>query len=249
MDNTLYVGLSRQAALQRQMDVVANNLANMNTTGFKSENVVFRQYVQDSSAPTAFSSSQDDVSFVLDYGITRSMAPGPLVETGNSLDVALTDRGFLTVEGDDGTVMYTRNGHLSMGQDGTLLTPSGHPVLDIDGTPITVTPADGQITIAKDGTVSGKLGQIAQLGVVEFAPEDEGTLQKFGDSLFTSEAVPQPAVNAQVLQGMVEGSNVVPIKEMTTMMQISRAYQSTSRMLEQYQELQTQSIQRLAKIQ
>lgn len=247
MDNTLYIGLSKQAALQRQMDVVANNLANMNTTAFKRESVLFQQYVQDGAATAG--TAKDDIAFVFDYGVARNFAPGAYIQTGNSLDVALTGKGFLMVEADDGDTMYTRNGHMSITEDGTLVTSSGHPILDDAGNAITITAADRRLTIAKDGTISGNQGVIAKLGVVEFAQEDEQSIRKTGESLFSSTAAPQPAVDAQVLQGMVEGSNVEPIKEMTTMMQISRAYQQTARMLEQYQDIQNQSIQRLAKVQ
>jgi flagellar basal-body rod protein FlgF len=249
MDNILYVGLSQQTALQRQMDVVANNLANMNTTGFKRESVLFQQYVKDGADATASGSSEDDIAFVFDYGVARNFSPGAYIQTGNSLDVAVTNKGFLMVEAENGDTMYTRNGHMSIMEDGTLVTSSGHPILDDGGAPITITAADRQITIAKDGTVSGKQGIIAKLGIVEFAPQDEPSLEKGGESLFTSTATPQPAVAAQVLQGMVEGSNVEPIKEMTSMMQISRTYQRTAKMLEQYQDMQNQSIQRLAKVQ
>jgi flagellar basal-body rod protein FlgF len=248
MDNILYVGLSQQTALQRQMDVVANNLANMNTTAFKRERVLFQQYVKDGAAD-APGAADDDIAFVFDYGVARNFSPGAYIQTGNSLDVALTAKGFLMVEAENGDTMYTRNGHMSITEDGTLVTSSGRPILDDAGAPITITAADRQITIAKDGTLSGKQGQIAKLGIVEFARQDEPSIEKIGESLFTSTATPQPATDAQVLQGTVEGSNVEPIKEMTTMMQISRAYQQTAKMLEQYQDIQNQSIQRLAKVQ
>ena len=249
MDNTLYVALSQQTALERQMDVVANNLANMNTTAFKRESVLFQQYLKDTKTPAASNGQTGDIAFVFDYGVARNYSAGELIPTGNVYDVAVTDRGFLEVQGPNGETMYTRNGHMQRTADGVLVTSSGAPVLDSDGNTIDIAENELQIKIAKDGTISGSSGQLAKLAIVEFAPEDEQSIEKAGNSLFTSTAKPQPAVKAQVLQGMVEGSNVEPIKEMTTMMQIARAYEQTARMLEDYQKMQTSATTSLGKVQ
>jgi flagellar basal-body rod protein FlgF len=144
--------------------------------------------------------------------------------------------------------MYTRNGHMQRAADGTLVTSSGAPVLDADGNTIDIAENELQIKIAKDGTISGSSGQLAKLAIVEFAPEDEQSIEKAGNSLFTATAKPAPAVKAQLLQGMVEGSNVEPIKEMTTMMQIARAYEQTAHILEEYQKMQTSATNSLGKV-
>lgn len=247
MDNTLYVGLSHQMAMRRHMDVVANNLANMNTTAFKRESVLFQEYLKstNSTAP----GSSEDIAFVFDFGVARNYTAGALIETGNPLDLAVTDRGFLAVQGEDGEIFYTRNGHLSLGQDGALVTPSGYPILDVDGNEIIITEDDRSLIIAPDGTISSTAGEIAQIQLVEFAPEDEQFLRKAGDSLFETEVQPQPAVKARILQRMVEGSNVEPIKEMVQMMSISRAYQQTAKMMEQYQDMYNRSVERIGKVQ
>lgn len=246
MDNTLYVALSQQTALERQMDVVANNLANMNTTAFKRESVLFQQYLKDTGAPTA--SDKGDIAFVFDYGVARNYTPGAYITTGNTFDVAVTDRGFLEVQGPNGKTMYTRNGHMQRAADGTLVTSSGAPVLDADGNTINIAENELQVKIAKDGTISGSSGRLAKLAIVEFSPKDEQSIKKAGNSLFTTTATPQPSTKSKLLQGMVEGSNVEPIKEMTTMMQISRAYEQTARMLQQYQDLQNHTITTIGKV-
>jgi flagellar basal-body rod protein FlgF len=247
MDNTLYVGLSREMALQRHMDVVANNLANMNTTAFKRESVLFRQYLKDAHSDQP--GLPDKIAFVFDYGVGRNFTPGSYDKTGNPLDIALTGRGFMAVSGNNGETLYTKNGHMQVGSDGRLVTPSGNAIEDVNGNDIVLTGDPRSITIARDGTISGSQGPIARLSVVEFAPEDEQSIEKVGDSLFRTQAQPQPATGSEVLQGMIEGSNVEPIQEMTQMMEISRAYQNTARMLDQYQDMQNQAIERLGKVQ
>lgn len=246
MDNTLYVGLSHQMAMRRHMDVVANNLANMNTTAFKKESVVFREYLQDGG--TVDAGTPEEIAFVYDLGVARNFDPGDFVNTGNNLDIAVSGRAFMVVAGNDGSDQYTRNGHLHVDEEGRLVTSSGNALLDVDGKEIPIGADDRDINIAADGTVSSSQGRIAQIQLVEFAPGDEQELQKIGESLFTAEVEPQPAAQSKILQGMIEGSNVVPIKEMTTMMEILRSYQSTGRMLEQYQKLQTTAINKLSQV-
>jgi len=247
MDNTLYVGLSHQMAMRRHMDVIANNLANMNTTAFKKESVLFRKYLEDGGQ--AGQNMPEEIAFVYDLGISRNYKPGEYTQTGNPLDIALTERGFLEVQADNGDIFYTRNGHLQTDEDGRLVTQGGEAVLDNEGAEIVFGPDDEEITIAGDGTISSSQGQVGRLSVVEFAPDQEQSLRKAGNSLYRTDVEPEPATTARVLQGKIESSNVEPIQQMTQMIQTMRAYQSTERMLQQYQKLQSNAFRKLAKVQ
>ena len=130
MENSIYIGLSRQMALRTNMDIVANNIANMNTSGFRGQNPVFREYISD---PVK---GDDPLSFVSDYGQYQMSDPGPLTQTGNDLDVALVGKGFITVQRPDGSTGYTRDGSFHMRRDGTLVTSTDMPVMGGGSSPV-----------------------------------------------------------------------------------------------------------------
>ncbi|MEX1147277.1 MAG: flagellar basal-body rod protein FlgF [Sphingomonadales bacterium] len=245
MDSTLFVGLSHQMAMRRNMDILANNIANMNTTAFKKENVVFQEYLvrmEKTDTPAA-----RNVSYVHDTALIRDFSEGAFRSTGNPLDFALSGKSFFRVGLPDGTEAYTRNGHFRVSENGEIVTSSGYPVLDDGGEPIIIDPEDGSIDVSSDGTISTPLrGVIGRLGVVEF--EDLSALEKAGESLYATEAVPVPAEGFTLLQGMYEGSNVEPIVEMTNMMNFAKRYQSVAKLLNDLQELQGKAANRLAKI-
>lgn len=244
MDSTLFVGLSHQMAMRRNMDVLANNIANMNTTSFKRESVVFEEYLvrmNNTETPIA-----RNVSYVHDTALIRDFSEGAFKSTGNPLDFALSGRNFFRVGMPDGTEKYTRNGHFRLSDNGEIVTSSGHPVLDDGGNPIVIDGEDGTIDVAADGTLSTSLrGPIGRLGIVTF--ENLSTLEKSGESLFTAEDDPEPAENFTLLQGMYEGSNVEPISEMTQMMNFARRYQTVAKLLEDQQNLQSKANSRLAR--
>lgn len=240
MENALYVGLSQQMALQRQMEIVANNIANLNTTGFKGEQPLFEDYVMAAGPHTP-------VSYVLDRGTMRNQAPGALSLTGEPLDVALEGDGFLTVQTADGP-RYTRNGHLSMDADGRVVTSAGQPVLDDGGGEITLDEGAGAPTIAPDGTISQGTNRIGRLGVVRFA--DPQALQGAGDGLLTAGPgqAAEAAPDTRLAQGMLEGSNVQPVVEITRMVELQRRYQTMQSLLQSDAELQRSAIQRLGRV-
>ena len=153
MQNAILVGLSRQVALAREMDVVANNIANLNTTGYKADGMVFEEYL--SSAARA-DMTGTRISFVQDRGMWHNMSQGAAVQTGNPLDVAIDGPGFLVVQTPQGD-RYTRNGSLQINATGQLVTNDGYTVLG-DGGPITLQPNDRQIQISRDGTISVREG-------------------------------------------------------------------------------------------
>ena len=246
MENTLLVGLSRQIALRRELDVIANNIANIGTTGFKAENVLFEEHLARGARVDHFPAPQDRrVSFVLDRETRTNLAQGPLSHTGNSLDAAIDGDGFFVVETPQGE-RYTRAGGFAINTAGELVTPAGYRVLGNAG-PIVLDPADTEITIALDGTVSTHDEERGQLRLVRF--EDASQLNKLGDSLFSSEAAPLPAeARTRVIQGSIEKSNVQAVVEMGRMIEVTRAYTSLASLMSRTEELRRSAIERLADV-
>jgi flagellar basal-body rod protein FlgF len=250
MENTLLVALSRQMALRRELDVVANNMANVNTRGFRREEMQFREYLMPIASADGFPGPDKVLSYVEDRSTFHDFEKGPLEQTGNPLDVSVEGDGFFTVQSPDGQgERYTRNGAFQIDTEGRLVTGDGLPVLGQSG-PITVDPQDPSITIAADGSVSNKDGEIGKLKLATFA--EPQALVKEGDSLFSAPAgvAPQsvPAGSLRVMQGTVEGSNVKPVLEMSRMIEINRAYASLASLIERNDELRKSAVERLADI-
>lgn len=231
MDTTSYVALSRQAALFRQMEVVANNMANLNTTGFKVEEVLVAETdVKTKSDTTPFGRK---VAFVHDYGTVRNPKEGPLSKTGAPLDVAIHGSGYFTLDGPSGP-RYTRAGHFRLDENGMIVSENGLPVVQANNQPIIVAPNEAQINIANDGTVSTENGQIGQLRIVSFANEQD--LKKSGDGTYITTAQGTTVARPYLSQGMLEDSNVEPISEMTQMLTVMRNYQSVQNILDNEQD-------------
>jgi flagellar basal-body rod protein FlgF len=247
MDNTLYVGLSRQMTLQRALDITANNIANMDTAGFKVESLM----VQDDPETPALAPATQPINYVLDNGVARNFGQGPLEQTANPTDVAIEGPGFFTVQTASGP-RYTRDGRFTVDPTGKLTDKQGDPVLDSGGSPITIDPQNGPFSIAKDGTISqvtptGQTVQAGTLGVVRFT--DLTALSKTGDNLYQAAGgqTPSPASDVSVHQGMVEKSNVQAVAEITHLIDITRAYERVSQMISQPQDLSDTAVQRLGK--
>lgn len=243
------VGLSRQVGLAREMDVVANNIANLNTTGYKADGSIFEEYLS-SAARAAQTGSR--ISFVHDRGVWHDMSQGSIERTGNPLDVAVDGKGFLVVQTPSGE-RYTRNGSMTINGNGQLVTSDGFPVLG-DGGPISFQPSDRQVSISRDGTISVREGTSkvdsarGKLRIVTFANMQQ--LQKDGSSTFNpvAGATPQPATTATVIQGAVEKSNVRGVVEMSRMIEITRSYTNISAMLQQQADISQAAIDKLAEV-
>lgn len=241
MENALLVGLSRQVALKRQMDVVSNNLANMNTAGYKAGTMLFEEHLMPVARMNDLSGQDRQVSFVLDSSIYRSFSEGTFQQSGNELDIALSGDGWLVAQTADGE-QYTRNGQLKINVDGELVAPSGQPILGDSG-PIVFGPEETGIEIAHDGTVSTSEGVKDRIRVVQF--ENNALLKKQGETLFSTDQQPQPAVNVRVIQGAFEKSNVQPIYEMTRMIETVRAYTNMAQTLSRAQDMRRDAIEQL----
>jgi flagellar basal-body rod protein FlgF len=221
MENALLIALSRQTVMERHMEVLANNIANSATPGFKGEQLMFVEYL-------AQTPNGDPMSYVQDLALVRNYNEGEFVATGNTLDVAIHGKGWFVVDTPDKQA-YTRNGHFALNGQGQIVTSQGHPVLSAAGTPITLDPGETGVEISADGTVSTSTGVKGRFRIVTF--RDETTLDKASNSLFVTDAVPDAAVNATVVQGMIEGSNVEPIVEVSNMIMALRSYQSAQEVI------------------
>ncbi|MFN3076230.1 MAG: flagellar hook-basal body complex protein [Alphaproteobacteria bacterium] len=244
MDNTAYVALSRQTALMRQLDIVANNVANANTAGFKGEQPLFVEHLFKS--PTKDRPFLDKISFVQDLGVVRDATPGPLTNTGNTLDVGLNGEGyFVTDAGSDGA-QYTRGGHLRLDEAGQLVTSDGQPILSSNDQPFFFAPNESQITISRDGTVSTENGRIGKLRVVKFA--NEQGLRNLPGGHYVTDQQPEEFAGADVVQGMLEESNVKPILEITKLVQLQRSYEGINKILENEGLRQQKAVEILARV-
>ena len=242
MQNAQLVSLSRQIALQRQMDVVANNIANLNTAGFKAEDMLFEQYNMPVAADNDFRGSQT-VAYTEDWATVHDMANGPIEQTGNPLDVALSGPGFLTVQTPNGN-RYTRDGALAIDASGTLVDLDGNPVLSNNG-PVQFAPDETGVTISKDGTVSSSAGIKGQLSIAEFA--DPQQMTRSGKNLWDGPN-PLPNSKTQVIQGSIEASNVSGVTEMATMLKVQRAYEQIASLMSRQDDLRSEAVQKLGSL-
>ncbi len=238
MENSIYIGLSRQMVLKTNMGIVSNNIANMNTTGFRQQTPIFKEYISDPRY------NDDELSFVYDYGQYQKTAPGSLENTGNPLHVALKGSGFMAVQMPSGETGYTRDGNFQKTADGTLVNSAGFPVLG-QGGPITIPKSATEISIDESGIISDQNGSFGQLQIVEF--EDVQELEAVGNNLYKTDGNFAPAQNTVAQQGFLERSNVNSITEMTNMIEILRDYQSTQKLLENEHERLRSAIQKLTK--
>jgi flagellar basal-body rod protein FlgF len=242
MENVLLVALSRQVALRREMDVIANNVANVTTNGFKrrmSDSAEFKMPV--ASVDTFRRGEDRKVSFVVDKGTPLDLTAGTLEPTNNPMDIAIQGDAFMVVQTPQGE-RFTRNGALMLNSNGELVTSDGHPVLG-DGGAFQFTSSDGPISFAADGLVTAGNTSRGKLRLVRFA--NAQSLENVGANLFTSRAQPEPATLARVQSGFVERSNVKPVIEISRMIEVNRAYQSVASLMSRTDEIRKTAIQRL----
>jgi len=248
VENSLLVGLSRQVALRRELDVVANNLANLGTAGFKSQEMVFREYLMPVARADIFPHGADRrLSYVEDRATWQDFTSGPVQTTGNPFDVAIAGDAFFAVQTPNG-VRYTRNGQFQLDAQGRLVTNDGHPVLS-NGGPIQFGDEETDITIGVDGTISTAQGVRGRLLLTRF--ENNQALIPEGSSLFRSDTPGRELApgEARTIQYAIEKSNVEPIVETTRLIELSRSYQTLAQMMQRSDELRRTAIERLADVQ
>ena len=218
-----YVTLSRQSGLMNEMRAVANNIANLSTTGFRREGVIFSEWVRASEGPAG------SVSMATARVRNTDLTQGPVSQTGGTFDFAIEGEGFFQVETPQGPRL-TRAGSYTPGPAGELVNPDGHFLLDAGGAPVFAPPGARDFSLSADGTLSADGVPITQLGVV--VPEDYTAMTRQGGTLFDPGGAVLPAENAAVLQGFVEESNVNPILEIARMIEVQRAYELGQKFLE-----------------
>ncbi len=245
MQNALLVGVSSQMALQRELDVIGNNMANVSTTGFKARSSRFQEYLMPVASADSFARPDRRLSYVIDQGTTLDLGQGPIEQTGNPLNVAIKGSAFIAVQSAQGE-RYTRNGAFEINAQGTLVTSDGDPVVG-DGGPISINAQETGLAIGSDGTVSTNLGIRGKIKLVTFANPQRLTNE--GGNLYASPEAATPAgLEGRVEAGALERSNVRPVIEMTRLMDVNRSYTMVSSMITRLDELRGTAISRLANV-
>ena len=236
MDASGYVTLSRQSGLLHQMDVIANNIANASTTGFRREGMVFSEYIQRAG---------EGPSLSMGFGNTRvvDLQQAGLTQTSAPFDLAIEGDGFFMIATPQGQQL-TRSGAFTPGPDGTLLTDDGYQVLDGGGSAIFVPPDARNVAVAQDGTVSADGVPLARIGL--WQPSDPMSLTHQSGTRFSANGV-QPAEGATILQGYLEDSNVDPLQEVASMIAVQRAYELGQSFMDREDERARNVIQTLGK--
>jgi len=253
MENALLIGLSRQIALARELEVVANNVANLNTTGYKADGTVFEEFLMPVARANQFAAADSQLSYVQDRATWHDFSQGAVQSTGNPLDVAIDGEAFLVVQTPRGE-RYTRNGSLHINATGQLVTSDGNQVVGESG-PIVFQAGDHSINIGADGSITVREGANAttdssrgKLRLVSFPQVDR--LQKDGSSTFAAPQGTQPQTpqNARLVQGALEKSNVKSVIEMARMIEVTRSYTQIAAMLQKQGDLSINAIDKLAEV-
>ena len=246
MDNTTYIALSRQMALWKQMNIVSNNMANMNTAGYKQDNALFTSYIN--QTPEAVGIGAAPLYFTQDFADFQNFEEGSFKDTGNAFDVAIKGDGFFCIETRDGE-KYTRKGQFTLNEDGALATTDGDLVMSENNAPLFFAPGESEITISESGDVMTENGLIGRLKIATFA--DNQKLLKTSGVLFENRkgnAVTYGSGNVRIAQGMVENSNVNAIAEMTNLVKIQRSYDYVQQMIDEEHDRLSNTISTFAEI-
>ena len=219
METSTLIALSRQGGIRRQLDIVANNIANMNTTGFKGEKMMFTQHLVKSGGGQRLLGPK--LAFTRDIATMLDTSDGPMEKTGNSLDLGINGEGYFVIQTENGE-RYTRNGRFQLDDGGQLVNQNGDPLLSTANEPLFLSPEDTEIAISRDGTVSTNNGDLGRIRLVGF--ENPQNLKRGADGLFNTDERPKDIESPEINQGMLEGSNVKPIFEMARMITIHRSY-------------------------
>ena len=223
MSNAIYAMLTRQQGLMQEMQVVANNIANASTTGYKSDRAMFGEFL------VSTGSQSSSLSMGGLAGHSFAMEQGALKITGGELDLAIQGDGFFLVDAPQGQRL-TRAGHFQLSSDGKLVDMNGSALLGAGGSPINIPQNASQIQVASDGTISVSTGNglpredVGQVGVVTVAQDT--SLVRDSNSYFSAPDGHVPAENTEIVQGALEQSNVSPVLEVARMIEVQRAYEA-----------------------
>jgi flagellar basal-body rod protein FlgG len=234
----LYTTAAGLATAQLRLGVVSNNIANMQTPGYKQDQLpedIGKAIDLQRWATNPQGEAVGSIQLGPQVGVSQlDLSPGPMQETSNPLDLAIGGSGFFATQAPDGSVRYTRDGGFLTDSNGALRARDGSAVLDAKGQPITL-PQNSDIAVAADGSILANGNQVAQLQIVDFAPGSQ--LNKVGNGMFTAPAGVAPqAANGQVYQGYLEQSNVDQTESMVATMNLVRAYEANQKMLQMQDE-------------
>ncbi|WP_323765199.1 flagellar hook basal-body protein [Marinovum sp.] len=247
MDNSTYVALSQLTALERQLDVTANNIANANSTGFKAERVLFESYLQSDDSASAGEST----NYLIDRGSYLDSRSGVVIQTGNPLDMALSGAGWFAYQLQDGQQAFGRDGNFVLDPQGRVVTTAGAQVLDAGGAPLALPPAlAGSVAISGDGVISSEVGGVlGQVGI--FALPDRQSLGRAGGGMFVTEDgridLQADETGTKVIQGALEGSNVQAVSEVTRLIDIQQAYQHALNLISSEDDLKKEMLSRVGR--
>ncbi|MBT3700706.1 MAG: flagellar hook-basal body complex protein [Alphaproteobacteria bacterium] len=235
MSNALTVSLSHQMVLKRQMEIIANNIANQSTIAFRSERPQFQEYLMDSS-------NGSKVSYVLDKGVIRNTKEGAFTPTSSARDLSISGKGYFTIQTEAG-LRYTRNGHFRLNENSELTTMAGGQVMSTDNQPIVLDQTLGDFTVSRDGSITVGEGDVAKIKIVTFG--NEQAMKKTFAGMYNTQERPTEAEDAEIVQFMLESSNVEPIMEMTNMIQVHRAYAASNKLNQTDHDIQSKMINKL----
>ena len=225
MQDSLYVALSSQIALERRLDTIADNVANASTIGFRATGVKFEDVVSGTGPKS--------VSFASSGKTYLSGAHGALTETGNPFDFAVQGDAWFAIDTPAGTVM-TRDGRFSMNENGELMSIEGYPVLDGGGAPIQLDPRNGPPKAGADGSLRQNDQLVGAIGLYNFDPGEN--FVRYGNSGVVPARTPEPVTDRSdvgIAQGFLEESNVNPVLEMTRLIMVQRAFENTAALMRQ----------------
>lgn len=242
MNLTTDIVLSRLTAQDRAMDVVAGNLANASTPGYRAERAQFADWLARQNGTLA-AKDERSVAMTQDRATYRDRAEGTLTQTGNPLDLAISGDGYFTVATPAGTRL-TRAGRFTLQADGSVTDANGNGLLDANGAPVKLTPTDTKLTVTAEGALSSQNGPIARISVVN--PNDPAKLQAEGGRLFNPNGPTTAVTRPKIVQGMVEDSNVQPVAELTTMISLQRSFQMATQFLSAEGQRQQDAIDKIA---
>ena len=222
------VAASRLVAQERAIEVTATNIANINTPGFQASRVQFSAWLNPQKSGAALP-GEPQIAYTQDRATWRDSEQGTLTQTGNPFDLAVRNGGYFTVATDRGPRL-TRDGRFGPLPNGTIGDTAGNALLDVSGKPLQLTPGDTRITITGDGAVSSENGQLGKIGIVQAA--DPMKLQAEGGTLLRADTPTSQVAQPGVVQGLLEGSNVPAVLEVTRMMNDVRDFQFTTQLIQ-----------------
>jgi flagellar basal-body rod protein FlgG len=250
MYGAIYTAASGALAQERRLAVLANNISNINTAGFKKDIGFFKVLEENEDAlvnPIAKGNppTQPNAPLYLQYKTTTDFSPGPLKKTDNPFDLAQEGTGFFCVQTPEG-IRYTRSGHFTLDPQGLLVTQDGYTVIG-NGGEISI---DGQsFAVDIQGNISVDGAQVDKLRVVEFT--DSQVLEKVGDTLFATtdpDAIPESPELTKVRQGFLELSNVDPVRMMTEMIEVLRGYETYQKAIRALDDASAKSINEVGQV-